>query len=82
MVWTGACYWHGVGGFMFNSSSSPQPPVGGPGSPELALDDLEARSMLPGAACSMSQESYDLTQQVSQPTTVPKTLFNQVRNDE
>ena len=24
LVWTGACYWHGVGGFMFNSSSSPQ----------------------------------------------------------
>ena len=23
LVWTGACYWHGVGGFMFNSSSSP-----------------------------------------------------------
>ena len=22
MVWTGVCYWHGVGGFMFNSSSS------------------------------------------------------------
>ena len=21
-VWAGACYWHGVGGFMFNSSSS------------------------------------------------------------
>ena len=21
-VWTGACYWHGVGGSMFNSSSS------------------------------------------------------------
>ena len=21
LVWTGACYWHGVGGFMFNSSS-------------------------------------------------------------
>ena len=20
LVWTGACYWHGVGGFMFNSS--------------------------------------------------------------
>ena len=62
--------------------SLPQPPVGGPGSPELALDDLEARSTLPGAACSMSQESYDLTQQVSQPTTVPKNTFNQVRNDE
>ena len=56
--------------------SLPQPPVGGPGSPELALDDLEeARSTLPGAACSMSQESYDLTQQVSQPTTVPKNTF-------
>jgi len=51
--------------------SLPQPPVGGPGSPELVLDDLEARSTLPGAACSMSQEPYDLTQQVSQPTTVP-----------
>ena len=23
LVWTGACYWHGVGGFMFNSPSSP-----------------------------------------------------------
>ena len=23
LVWTGACYWHGVGGFMFNPSSSP-----------------------------------------------------------
>ena len=53
--------------------SSPQPPVGGPGSPELALDDIEARrSTLPGAACFMSQEPYDLTQQVGQPTTVPK----------
>ena len=41
--------------------SLPQPPVGGPGSPELALDDLEARSTLPGAACSMSQEPYDLS---------------------
>ena len=41
--------------------SSPQPPVGGPGSPELALDDPEARSTLPGAACSMSQGSYDQT---------------------
>ena len=40
------------------------------------LDDLEARSTLPGAACSMSQESYDLTQQVSQPTTVPKSNFD------
>ena len=56
--------------------SLPQPPAGGPGSPELALDDLEARSTLPGAACSMSQESYDLTQQVSQPTTVPKNNFD------
>ena len=42
------------------------------GSPELALDHLEARSTFPGAACSMSQEPYDLTQQVSQRTTVPK----------
>ena len=49
----------------------------GRGGPELALDDLEARSTLPGAACSiMSQESYDLTQQVSQPTTVPKNNFD------
>ena len=24
LVWTGACYWHGVGGFMFNSPSSPR----------------------------------------------------------
>ena len=23
LVWAGACYWHGVGGFMFSSSSSP-----------------------------------------------------------
>ena len=23
LVWTGACYWHGVGGFMFKSSSLP-----------------------------------------------------------
>ena len=22
LVWTGACYWYGVGGFVFNSSSS------------------------------------------------------------
>ena len=22
LVWTGACYWHGMGGFVFNSSSS------------------------------------------------------------
>ena len=56
--------------------SSPQPPVGGPGSPELALDDLEARNTLPGAACSMSQEPYDLTQQVSQPATAPKNTFH------
>ena len=49
------------------------PAAGGPGSPELVLDSFEAaRSTLPGAACSISQESYDLTQQVSQPTTVPK----------
>ena len=46
------------------------------GDPELALGDLKARSTLPGAACSMSQESYDLTQQVSQPTTVPKNNFD------
>ena len=26
LVWTGACYWHGVGGFLFNS---PSPPPGG-----------------------------------------------------
>ena len=61
--------------------SLPRPPAGGLGSPELALDDLEARRTLPGAACSMSQEPYDLTQQVSQPTTVPKNNFDQVRND-
>ena len=53
-----------------------RPPAGGPGSPELALDDLGARSTLPGATCSMSQEPYDLTQQVSQPTTVPKHNFD------
>ena len=52
--------------------SSPQPPAGGPGSPELALDDPEARSTLPGAACSMSQEPYDLTQKVSQTNTRPE----------
>ena len=23
LVWAGACYWHGVGGFKFNSSPSP-----------------------------------------------------------
>ena len=56
--------------------SLPQPPAGGLGSPELVLADLEARSTLPGAACSMSQEPYDLTQQVSQPTTVPKNNFD------
>ena len=34
LVWTGACYWHGVGGFMFNSSSSaPRKPKGKPGRP-------------------------------------------------
>ena len=35
LVWTGACYWHGVGGFMFNSSSSPPcaPTNGRPGFP-------------------------------------------------
>ena len=22
LVWTGACYWHGVSGFVFNSTSS------------------------------------------------------------
>ena len=56
--------------------------LGGPGSPELALDDPEARSTLPGAACSMSQESYGTIQQVSQQTTVPKNTFQPVRNDE
>ena len=56
--------------------SLPRPPAGGPGSTELALDDLGARSSLPGAACSMFQESYDLTQQVSQPTTVLKNNFD------
>ena len=56
--------------------SSPQPPVGGPGCPELALDDLEARSTLSSAACSMSQEPYGTIQQVSQPTSVPKNNFD------
>ena len=37
---------------------------------------LGVRSSLPGAACSMSQEPYDLTQQVSQPTAVPKNNFD------
>ena len=55
--------------------SSPRPPAGGPGSPELALDDLEARNTFPSAACSMSQESYGTIRQVSQPTTVPKNTF-------
>ena len=27
-VWTGACYWHGVGGSMFDSSSPLPPPAG------------------------------------------------------
>ena len=67
---------------LYIRPSLPRPSAGGPGSAELALDDLEARSTLPGAAYSMSQEPYDLTQQVSQPTSVPKTTFNQVRNDE
>jgi len=44
--------------------------------PELALDDFEARSTLLGAACSMSQEPYDLTQKVSQLTTAPKKEFD------
>ena len=26
LVWTGACYWGGVGGFIFNSPSPPRPP--------------------------------------------------------
>ena len=55
--------------------SLPRPPAGGPGSPELALGDLEARSTPPGAACSMSQEPYDTIQQVSQPTTAPPKNF-------
>ena len=38
------------------------PAAGGPGSPELALKELEAQGTPPGAACSMSQESYDTTQ--------------------
>ena len=63
---------------LYIRPSLPRPPAGGPGSPELASDDLEARSTLPGAACSMSQEKepYDQTQQVSQPTTVPKNNFD------
>ena len=56
--------------------SLPRPPAGGPGSPELALGDLEAWSTLPGAACSISYEAYDTIQQVSQPTTVPKNYFD------
>ena len=28
LVWAGACYWNGVGGFVFNSSSKPSPLVG------------------------------------------------------
>ena len=28
LVWTGACYWHGLRGFMFNSSSSSSPASG------------------------------------------------------
>ena len=49
---------------------------GGPGSPELASGDSEVRNTLLSAACSMSQESYDTIQQVSQPTTVPKNNFD------
>ena len=42
LVWTGACYWHGVGGFMFNSSSSPYPTweLNGPGKLPLLQTDL------------------------------------------
>ena len=29
-VWTGACYWHGVGGYIFNSPSAPAPATGSP----------------------------------------------------
>ena len=39
-------------------------------------DEFEAQSTLPGAACSMSQEPYDTTQKVSQPTSVPKNSFD------
>ena len=56
--------------------SLPRPPAGGPRSQELALDAFEARSTLPSATCSMSQEPYDTTQQVSQPTSVPKNNFD------
>ena len=31
LVWTGACYLHGVGGFVFNSPSSPEAKVPCPG---------------------------------------------------
>ena len=61
---------------MYIRQSLPRPPAGGPGSPELASDGFEARSTLSGAAWSMSQESYDMTQQVSQPTTAPKNEFD------
>ena len=54
----------------------PQPPAGGPGSLELASSDSEARSTLPGAACSMSKEPFGTIQQVSQPTTAPKNNFD------
>ena len=56
--------------------SLPRLPAGWPGSPELALDDPEGRSTLPGASCSMSLEPYDLAQQVSQLTTVPRNNFD------
>ena len=58
--------------------SLPRPPAGGLGSPELALDEFEAQSTLPGATCSMSQEPYlyIMTQKVSQPISVPKNNFD------
>ena len=45
--------------------SLPRPPAGGPGGPELALDEYAAQSTLPGAACSMLQKSCDMTQKVT-----------------
>ena len=67
---------------LCNRPSPPRPHAGGPASPGLASAELEARSTFPSLACSVSRESYDPTRQVSQPTTVPKNLFSQVRNDE
>ena len=46
LIWTGACYWHGVGGFMFNSSSSDQNPKENP----KAMASRGSRSSWPTGA--------------------------------